>query len=274
MRTTHLFLLALALISSPAALLAQEDTHDTSIDTASWAEDEAAKEAVADKADCSCDCSCDCYDPCCGRYLYVSGIAGVSMMNGQSGGFNEEGPHPNTGSDDNDVFTYGGAIGVAIPREYGLLRLEFEARGRNEFHGVTDSFQPPVPTFFYDVAMRDVWSTMFNAWYDVQVRDKWAVYGGGGVGVGGFELQVNDTVVAGRGDTADFNWQLGFGVIYEINDRVELDFGYRYVNMGNGNVQLSEIGTGNDDGNYRLAPTASDLLLQVRINDPFTMLRQ
>jgi len=274
MRTTHL-VFVLTLFASPAALLAQEDTHDTSLSTASWAADEAA----AGVADCGCnDCDCcDCYDPCCGRYFYVSAIGGIGFMNGQSGGFNDLGaPNDffNTGSDSNDVFTYGAAFGVAIPREYGLLRLEFEARGRNEFHGVTGSFEPPVPTFFYDVAARDVWSTMVNAWYDVPVRDRVAVYGGGGVGVGGYELQVNDTVVAGRGDTADFNWQLGFGVIYELNERVELDLGYRYVNMGNGNVQLTEIGTTNDAGNYRLALTSSDVLLQLRINEPFSFLRR
>lgn len=272
MRKSHLVFVALTLIASPVALLAQEQTTDTSLSAASWADDQ------KDTADCGCsdcgDCGCDCDDACCGRYMYVSAIAGVSFMNGQSGGFNELGPHPNTRSDNDELFLAGFAVGVAIPREYGLLRLEFEARGRNEFHGVTDSFQPPVPTFFYDVAARDGWSTMINAWYDVPVRDRVSVYGGGGVGVGGYELSVNDTVVAGRGDTADLNWQLGLGVIYEINDRVELDLGYRYVNMGNGNIQLSEIGTGNDAGNYRLALTSNDVLLQLRINEPLSFLRR
>jgi len=272
MRTSHLFFVALTLMASPAALLGQEDTHDTSISTASWAADEAA----ADKADCSCNskCDCDCDDPCCGRYLYISGIAGLSMMNGQSGGFNEQGPFPNTGSDDNDVFTYGGAIGVAIPRELGTLRIEFEGRARNEFQGVTDSFLPGLPMVFYDVNVSDGWSTMFNAWFDVPVRDRLAVYGGGGLGMGGYNMSVNDTVVAGSGTTADFAWQLGAGVVYEINDRIELDFGYRYVNLGNGNIQLSEIGTGSDAGNYRMALTSNDLLLQLRINEPFSFLRK
>jgi opacity protein-like surface antigen len=194
-------------------------------------------------------------------------------MNGQSGGFNETGPHLNTGSANDDLFLAGGAVGVAIPQELGLLRLEFEGRVRNEFNGVTDSFQPPVPTFFYDVNISDAWSTMFNAWFDVPVRDSFAVYGGGGIGVGGYNMSVNDTVVAGNGTTADFNWQLGVGVIYEVNDRVELDLGYRYVNMGNGNIQLSTLGGGADAGNYRMALTSSDILLQVRINEPLSFLR-
>jgi len=63
-------------------------------------------------------------------------------------------------------------------------------------------------------------------------------------------------------------------VVYEINDRIELDFGYRYVNLGNGNIQLSEIGTGSDAGNYRMALTSNDLLLQLRINEPFSFLRK
>lgn len=263
--TRYIALFATLCLTFPAALNAEEPEDATSADVASWSADDAAKAA---------DCGCDCDEPCCGRYMYISAIAGVSFMNGQSGGFNEEGPHDNTGSDNDNLFLAGAAIGVAIPQELGTLRLEFEARGRNEFNGVTDSFQPPVPTFFYDVTARDGWSTMVNAWFDVPVRDNLAVYGGGGLGAAGYKLSVNDTVDEGAGSTADFAWQLGVGVIYQVNDRVELDFGYRYTDLGNGNIALSEIGTNNDDGNYKLSLTSSDLLLQLRIYEPLSFLRQ
>ena len=278
MRCHRFALCALLMLASPVALRALEPEADESpvaesnitesnVTAASFAKEEAADTAP-------CDLGCGCEDDCCCRRFYVSAITGVSFMNGQSGGFNEEGPHDNTGNANDNLVLAGGAFGVAIPREYGTLRLEFEARGRNEFNGITDSFAPPVPTFFYDVTARDGWSTMVNAWFDVQVRHNLAVYGGGGVGAAGYKLSVNDTIVEGAGSTADLAWQLGVGVIYQVNDRIELDFGYRYTDLGNGNIALSQIGTNNDDGNYQLALTSSDLLLQLRIYEPLSFLRR
>ena len=252
-------------LALPATLCAAEGEDSTPADVASWTPGVGTDVA---------DCDCDCHDSCCDRYLYISAIAGVSFMNGQSGGFNTLGPHNNTGSDNDQLFLAGGAIGVAIPLDFGTLRIEFEGRGRNNFRGVTDSFEPPIPTFFYDVEMSDGWSTMVNAWFDVPVRDKFAVYGGGGIGGAGYHLSVNDTISSGSGSVSEFAWQAGAGVIYRVNDRIELDFGYRYSDLGTADIGLNEIIGGADAGNYTLAVTTHDLLLQLRINEPLSLLRR
>ena len=56
---------------------------------------------------------------------------------------------------------------------------------------------PPSPVFFYDVKVEDIWSTTANIWIDLPVSNRLDVYGGGGIGMGGFELQVSDGIVEG-----------------------------------------------------------------------------
>ena len=87
-----------------------------------------ALEATAGEpvAACISDAGCDwelggdplaCGECCsCGRYGYISGIVGVSLLRGDSGGFNTAGAFDNTNDASDEVFTAGGAIGLAIPQ--------------------------------------------------------------------------------------------------------------------------------------------------------------
>jgi opacity protein-like surface antigen len=210
---------------------------------------------------------------CCGPYGYISAIGGISFMQGDSGGFNTAGAFDNTNDTSDEVFVGGGAIGIAIPRALGTLRVELEGRGRNEFRGVTDSFAPPDPTFFYDVEVDDCWSVMTNAWFDLPMSDRLDVYAGGGLGAGGYNLVVDDTVVTGVDSVSEFAWQVGTGVNYRLSDRLVLDMGYRYLDLGEADIELTDA-FGASAGNYTFDVTAHELLFQLRLEEPFAFLRR
>ncbi|MFM8893615.1 MAG: outer membrane protein [Planctomycetia bacterium] len=211
-----------------------------------------------------------CCDPSCrdsGRRFYITGIIGASFGVLQSGGINEAGGFPNTGRASDSLFTAGGAVGTAIDRDDGMLRFEVEGRGRDALQGYTNSFEPPVPTYFYAVRAVDGWSVMANAWRDWQLTERFGVYTGGGIGAGGYRLTVSDGVVSGYGHMAGFAWQAGTGTTFQLTERTTLDLGYRFFDTVSDSLPLSNVGV--PAGSYVSNFYASELLLSVRIYEPF-----
>lgn len=205
---------------------------------------------------------------CCPQF-YVSGIIGASFATLSSGGENTAGiPTPNTGAIGGDLLTAGGAGGVAFVRPHGLLRFEAEGRYRDALKGQTPSaFDPLV----YDVQMSDAWSAMANVWRDFFLTSRLGVYGGGGIGAGGYHLSAEDPLIGGSGDPSVFAWQAGAGVTYRIWHRTTLDLGYRFFDLGTASTPLFY---GSDPaGNYASTFTASELLLSVRVLEPFRHFR-
>lgn len=214
---------------------------------------------------------CDLPDGCCGRRWYVSGIVGASFATLSSGGTNTaEGPFENLGSSSDSLFTAGGALGMAFARPGGQLRAEVEGRGRDKFVGQTQGFQPPAPTTPYDVEAADGWSVTANLWRDFSIAERFGLYGGGGVGGGGYRLSVTDGLVSGYDQVGGFAWQAGGGIIYQVNSRVTLDLGYRFFQIADTTVGLEDLATGGTAGTYRSMFSASELLLTVRIYEPFS----
>jgi opacity protein-like surface antigen len=223
-----------------------------------------------------------CDDPaagCCGglggdehasRRGYITGIIGASFGTLQSGGTNTEGNFPNTGRVNDSLLTAGGAIGMAFDRSAGLLRLEVEGRGRDALSGLTNSFEPPSPTYFYSVRAADGWSVMTNAWRDWYLTERLGVYGGGGIGAGGYRLTVDDSVVSGYGHVGGFAWQVGTGTTFQLTQRTTLDLGYRFFDTVSDSLPLTVNGSGGvPAGSYVSNFYASELLLSVRIYEPF-----
>ena len=215
---------------------------------------------------------------CCGgldadrpsRRFYITGIIGASFGTLQVGGVNTGGGFPNTGRITDSLLTAGGAVGTAFDRSNGLLRLEVEGRGRDALSGLTDSYLPPTPTYFYSVRATDGWSVMANAWRDWSFTDRLGFYGGGGIGAGGYRLSVNDTAVSGYGHMGGFAWQAGTGTTYRVTERTTIDLGYRFFDTVSDSLPLTIIGSGGlPAGSYVSNFYASELLLSVRIYEPF-----
>ena len=216
---------------------------------------------------------------CCGglggdehsaRRCYITGIIGASFGTLQSGGTNTEGNFPNTGGANDSLLTAGGAVGMAFDRSAGLLRLEVEGRGRDALSGLTNSFEPPSPTYFYSARAADGWSVMTNVWRDWYLTERLGFYGGGGIGAGGYRLTVNDSVVSGYGHVGGFAWQAGTGTTFQLTQRTTLDLGYRFFDTVSDSLPLTVNGTGGvPAGSYVSNFYASELLLSVRIYEPF-----
>jgi opacity protein-like surface antigen len=179
----------------------------------------------------------------------------------QSGGFNTVGPHPNTGSDNSDTFSIGGAIGTRIPRNLGTLRLECEGIYVDPFNTVTNSFPgPPGPiTFFYRTQYSNRWAVLANCWFDIPINNCLDLYAGGGIGGGGATMSVDDFVVQGRGSSSDVVWQVGCGLVRRFN-RVAVDLGYRYMDWGKSEVTIT------GGGNFTADVTSHQVFLGIRYN--------
>jgi len=202
--------------------------------------------------------------------FYLSGIVGASFANLSSGGLNTASNVQNTGSFNGDMFTGGGAAGIAIDRPSGLLRWEVEGRGRALMSGETNSAFLP---FVYGVRVADGWSVMSNVWRDYYFSQRLGVYGGGGIGGGGYRLTADDTFVSGYNHASAFAWQVGTGATYQVGRNTTLDLGYRFFDLGTASTPLSLPG-GTPAGSYTSVFTASELLLTVRIYEPFAGLRR
>ena len=205
------------------------------------------------------------------RRFYLSGIIGGSFGTLSSGGTNTSGiPTENTGSATDDLLTGGGAVGMACYRDNGLLRIEVEGRGRDLFTGQTNSVFDQI---VYGVEAVNGWSAMANIWRDFFFTKRLGVYGGGGIGAAGYQITVDDTNAAGSSNPSVFAWQIGTGVTYRLGSRTTLDLGYRFLDLGTASMPLI-LGNGDPAGNYTSAFSASELLLTVRVYEPFRKLRR
>jgi len=216
---------------------------------------------------------------------YVTGIVGASFGTINAGGSTRYGG-PSTflqsvGSVNETMFIGGGAIGMAIDRPSGLLRVEVEGRARepmsgqtnlrNFYNGVPDGDSPLTTT------ATNGWSAMVNFWRDYFFTDRLGVYGGGGFGIGGYQYSMlgqfdATTSLIGSSAVNTFAWQVGTGITYQLNDRITLDTGYRFLAMTPGATPLAATDGGptlSPVGSFTSAFSASELLISIRIYEPF-----
>jgi len=156
-----------------------------------------------------------------------------------------------------NLFTAGGAAGVAITRPMGQLRIEGEGRYRDGLGGTAG---------VVDIGASGNWSSLANIWRDFAITESLGVYGGGGIGAGGYQFTyaADGDELANLQGTA-FAWQIGTGVIYAVSDRVTLDLGYRYYSVD----PMSACDCGGLPGDIANQFVSNELLLSVRIYEPF-----
>lgn len=212
---------------------------------------------------------------------YVTGIVGGSLATINAGGSTAFGGTTGlqtVGSVNDTILNGGGAIGMALSRPSGLLRMEIEGRARGPMHGQT-AFEIASGTTSgavipLDVTVTNGWSAMTNFWRDYFFTDRFGVYGGGGFGVGGYQysMQSKEALLSGSSVVNTFAWQVGTGVTYQLSDRITFDTGYRFFAMTPGATPLAVTSGGSlvqPVGSYTSAFSASELLVSIRIYEPF-----
>lgn len=207
------------------------------------------------------------FDEAAPRQFYVSGILAASFDTV----FYGEPP-----SIQQTAFSAGGALGVALDRPNGLLRFEFEGRGRDN---ITETFALDAANYS-TISVSDGWSAMANMWRDLFFTKNFGAYAGGGIGGGGYRSTysaalpfVGVPAINGSSHTSSFAWQAGCGVVYAVNSRLTLDLGYRFYALQPTQTDLYVSGTAASPP-VLLSTTentfsASELLLSIRIYEPF-----
>lgn len=166
-------------------------------------------------------------------------------------------------STDGSVFAAGGALGVALERGNGRLRFEVEGVGRSNYISPIES----LPGF--SQLTTNNWSVMGNAWRDLMITERAGIYGGGGIGAGGYMLgQKNPPpfeplqYVPAK---AAFAWQAGGGLIYELTDNITFDVGYRFFQIGV--MQQTSLAAPNQF-------QSSEVMFTARVFEPFSRWRR
>ena len=209
--------------------------------------------------------SCDSFLSCCDqgqscRQFYLGGIVGADFATLDKVSGNA------TTIPNQSIFTAGGTIGMRFLRESGALRLEFEGRGRDQLSDtVTEAGLGSLTT-----RATDGWSAMVNLWRDYKPFDSFGFYAGGGIGGGGYRSVVNGTglgaLTSANDRVSNFAWQAGGGVFYELTPRITFDVGYRFFAID----ESTAVGYIFDQPfNYNERYSASELLLTVRVYEPF-----
>ena len=214
---------------------------------------------------------CDSFLSCCDtgkncRQFYLGGIVGADFgtLNKEPGTVTAV---PQTAVPNQSLFTAGGTLGIRSLRNNGAWRFEFEGRGREQI-SATDTIAGGSAT----VAARDGWSTMVNIWRDYNVVGDVALYAGAGIGAGGYRSVVNASIpgvpgsISSNENVSNFAWQAGGGVIYNVSKHIAVDLGYRFFSIGDNTENIQNFGV---PGEYLTNYSASELLLTVRIYEPF-----
>lgn len=202
------------------------------------------------------DVRCNCTEqPSCRRF-YLSAMIGPSFAS-----LNDT---ANSAlSTDGSVFAAGGALGVALERGNGRLRLEIEGAGRSTYISPIES----LPGFSQFTTNN--WSVLGNAWRDLMITERAGIYGGGGIGAGGYILgQKNPPPfepVEYVPAKAAFAWQAGGGLIYELTDNITFDVGYRFFQIGV--MQQTALTAPNQF-------QSSEVMFTARVFEPFSRWRR
>jgi len=183
--------------------------------------------------------------------FYLSGMIGPSFANVTS-------PDDSTGASSQTLFNAGGALGVAFEREHGRLRLEVEGMGRSTYDA---PFASPLSPPDAATVLTNNWSVMQNFWRDLMITDRFGIYGGGGIGAGGYVLgETVDGSTEYTTSAANFAWQAGGGLLWQLSDRLTFDVGYRYFQINT--IQQADYVVPNQFA-------ASELMFSLRLYEPF-----
>lgn len=186
--------------------------------------------------------------------LYLAGQLAISGATGSSGGSTDF--FDNSGSDTDSSPTYGPAFGYEFPLAELLpldwdtslpswpVRVEVEGTFGRDYELVTQGGDP----YLTHVSS---WSVYQNLAIDLPVHGvvSWAIGRvpllepmslslGGGIGLISTDIDTTNNVMKGKDTSLGLTWQVGGGFAYRLTDRVSVDFGYRFSDLGHFKYKL------------------------------------
>ncbi|PLY00728.1 MAG: hypothetical protein C0623_06675 [Desulfuromonas sp.] len=190
---------------------------------------------------------------------YLRAGTGLTYSELDSGGLNTAGPHPNTGSDqDNRVL-----LDLSLGKGWGALRTQIDYSFRHsDFR--TNSFQPPTPTFFYlsSVLTKTI---SLSTYYDLSFGENGFYEPFLGAGAGGtyYDVEVSDGVVFASDSDTSLSYFGTVGIGFKHSEQVKTELGYRYYDFGEFDVDLFGFG-GLPAGNFEGDLIAHEVFVGVR----------
>jgi opacity protein-like surface antigen len=120
-----------------------------------------------------------------------------------------------------------------------------EYRGKSNFHGSDNvRFTGGSGVDNYS-GSKSEWVVMANAYVDLGTWYNFTPYVGAGIGAANIKISgfrddgftnpgsANSTAYAADADKWNFAWALHAGISYKVSQSMSIDFGYRYIDLGN-----------------------------------------
>lgn len=200
--------------------------------------------------------------------FYVAAKAGASFMHFSDGNWQSDlagdQTHQYDKSQDNTVFTFGGALGYELEPPF---RVELEYMYRTNF----EHDKKPTTNGLFDVEHDLTTHTVLaNLFYDFRNTTAFTPFVMGGIGMA---IHQTDNSVKGLGMVGDyegstvtrteFAWNIGAGLGYDISDNLTVDILARHIDMGKAKWKNTAT-TITDKGSATGEISATEVLLGLR----------
>jgi len=167
------------------------------------------------------------------------------------------------------------AYGWALESLPVRAELEYTFRGKADANGTTNRayFNGLGDVYTYGTADATVksQSLMANVYYDFKNTSDFTPYVSAGVGAAFNKLDVTeyqtdlDGSASANDKKTDFAWSIGAGVSYALDKDLDLDLGYRYVDLGK--VNASTVAPWTFTGTNISGVTVSDYEAKLKSHD-------
>lgn len=168
---------------------------------------------------------------------YVSGNLTYSDINVDGTQTYSGSPAVESAEISDKVYGFNMAVGASTDVLGGAVRGEFEYGYKDGMR--KDYSYKGTSSTAIAIMKADVQTYMFNAYYDIDTGTKFTPYVGAGLGIAHINAKSNYTDPANTtyntymSETEDnLAWQVSAGVGYALNDKVTLNAGYRYTDLG------------------------------------------
>lgn len=143
---------------------------------------------------------------------------------------------------------------VALGAKHGAFRLETEYNTGKTAHKKID--------LDGDAAKANLRteSILVNAYWDIDLCSRFTPYVSAGAGLAKLNFRAKSEDGVMKSNPSNFAWQIGAGVSYAATDSIDVDLGYRYVDMGA--ARIMKMG----DMEYKINTARHELYAGIRYN--------
>jgi opacity protein-like surface antigen len=223
--------------------------------------------------------------------VYLAGTLGISSAAGDARGFNSLAGVSSSGTGNDSSPVYGTALGMLFPLNAALpwrmripgfaipywpgraLRFELEWLGGRDFEISSPGANASLPyrsdvsgsslmaVLRLDVPVQAPITAMFGR---IPIFEPLSIFGGGGVGIGFTKVKASDTVVSGSQDSMGLAYQVTAGMGYALTESVHWSVGWRYVDLGDVSMTLTDGLT--DRGSFSIDLGAHEFTTALRFS--------